>query len=80
MTELSESFYITLIATVSAMFGFSLRMCLRSRCNEVNLFCLKIRRDVDLEHEEVQNNPDATMQDLEHGKIYKSNSEQNITL
>jgi hypothetical protein len=52
MTQLSESFYITLIATVSAILTLSLRMCLRSRCSDVECLCFKIRRDVDLESQE----------------------------
>lgn len=52
MTELSEAFYITLIATFSAMFGLTLRMCLRSRCDQVECGCIKIHRQSDLESQE----------------------------
>lgn len=79
MTELSESFYITLVATVSALITFSLRMILRSRCSDVSCFCFKIHRDVDLEAQEAmqpQNPNNATMDE-----IYRTESkEQNIRL
>lgn len=52
MTELSEAFYITLVATFSAMFGLTLRMCLRSRCDQVECGCIKIHRQTDLESQE----------------------------
>lgn len=52
MTELSESFWVAFIATISAMFGLTLRMCLRSRCSDVECLCLKVHRDTDLESQE----------------------------
>lgn len=52
MTELSEAFWITFVATISAMFGLTLRMCLRSRCDQVECLCLKIHRQTDLESQE----------------------------
>ena len=51
-TELTETFWVAFIATISAMFGLSLRMCLRSRCSDVECLCLKVKRDVDLEAQE----------------------------
>jgi hypothetical protein len=78
MAELSEAFWIAFIATVSAMFGLSLRMCLRSRCDRVDCLCLKIHRDTQLEHDEAQNNPDTSTRDLELGEIY--NRSEKITI
>lgn len=78
MTELSEAFFITLIATVSAMFGLSLRMCLRSRCERVECCCFKVQRAVELEHDEAQDQPNNSVSDLELGEIYKKDGK--ITL
>jgi len=51
MTELSESFYITLVATASALIGLCVRYALRSKCDRVECLCLKIHRAVDLEEQ-----------------------------
>lgn len=78
MTELSESFFITLIATVSAIITLSLRMILRSRCSDVSCFCFRIHRDVDLEAQEAmhsQNQNNATMDE-----IYRTENKENIRL
>ena len=76
---LSETFWIAFIATVSTMFGLSLRMCLRSRCDTIQLGCIRIHRAVDLEANEAmqpQNPNNATMDEL-----YRTESkEQNIRL
>lgn len=78
MTGLSESFWVAFIATISAMFGLSLRMCLRSRCDQVDCLCFKIHRDTHLEHDEAQNNHDSSTSDLELGEIYQKH--QKITM
>ena len=79
MTEvLSETFWIAFIATVSTMFGLSLRMCLRSRCDVIQLGCIRKHRAVDLEAQEAMRagtGPNATMDDL-----YRSESKENIRL
>lgn len=45
MTDYSEGFWITLAGLIVGFLGLSIRMCLKSKCDEVNLCCLKIHRD-----------------------------------
>jgi hypothetical protein len=45
MVDYSEGFWITLAGLVIGFCGLSLKMCLKSKCDEVNLCCLKIHRD-----------------------------------
>lgn len=71
-TELSESFYITLVATASALIGLSIRYALRSKCDRVECGCLKIHRAVDLE-EGGQNSQQSQ-------NIYRQDTEENIRL
>ena len=42
MVELSETFYVFVVATASALIGLILKLCYDSKCTDINLFCLKI--------------------------------------
>jgi len=52
MVDLSETFYVFIVATVSALIGLILKLCYDSKCTDINLFCLKIKRDTAGEIEE----------------------------
>ena len=49
MTDYSEGFWITLTGLVIGFLGLSVRMCLKSKCDQVEFCCLKIHRDTDAE-------------------------------
>lgn len=70
MAELTETFWVAFIATISAMFGLSLRMCLRSRCDQVDCLCLKVHRAVDLESQEHQEHQQHQQQEPRLDEIY----------
>lgn len=73
--ELSETGLISILTIVSAIIGLSLRMCLRSKCDQVECLCFKIHRNVELE-----NQPPANT-DLEMNNIYRNAEDsQKITL
>jgi hypothetical protein len=74
-TELSESFYITLIATASALLGLCVRYALRSKCDRVECCCIKIHRAVDLEAGTAETEGSPT-----RGNIYRQETEENIRL
>lgn len=42
-------FWIILAGVMSSFFGLTLRACLKSKCDEVNCFCLKIHRNTEQE-------------------------------
>jgi hypothetical protein len=44
-------FFVSIATIVAAMYKFSVTYCLKSKCTEFNLCCLKIRRDVKAEVE-----------------------------
>ncbi len=69
-TDLSESFYITLVATASALIGLCVRYALRSKCDRVECGCIKIHRAVDLEEGPT----------LETGQIYRQDTQENIRI
>jgi hypothetical protein len=55
--ELSEVFYTFLItSTIGLLIGIA-RICYKSKCKTVDMCCLKIVRDVDIEKEEMQMAP-----------------------
>ncbi len=64
MVELSETGLISVLTIVSAIIGLSLRMCLKSKCDQVDCLCLKIHRNVELENQLPANT------DLEMNNIY----------
>jgi len=66
MVNLSETGLISVLTIVSAVIGLSLRMCLRSKCDQVDCFCFKIHRNVELETSPPNNT------DLEMNNIYNS--------
>jgi hypothetical protein len=74
---LSEVFWTSFVLSVSAMFGLSLRMCLRSRCDRVDCLCLKIHRDTQLESLEAGNNRIQEEPELDNREIYNN---EKITL
>lgn len=78
--ELSETGLISVLTIVSAIIGLSLRMCLKSRCQEVSIAfgCIKVHRNVELESAE--NQPPSNT-DLEMNNIYRGGEdEQKIAL
>lgn len=52
MVELSETFWALLLTTVSGFLLVTLKFCYKSKCKTVDMCCLKIVRDVDIEKEE----------------------------
>ena len=42
---LSETFYVFVVASASALFGIILKVCYDSKCTEIDSLCLKIKRD-----------------------------------
>jgi hypothetical protein len=52
MTTLTEVFWVTFIATVSGMLIKLASMCYKSKCKEVDVCCLKIVRDTNIEEKE----------------------------
>lgn len=47
--DYSEGFWITMTGLIIGFLGLSVRMCLKSKCDHVELCCLKIHRNVDVE-------------------------------
>lgn len=50
--EVSEVFLTFIITSVVGLVGVSLRICYKSKCNEVSCCCMKIKRDTQAETEE----------------------------
>ena len=47
-------FWMFLITSSSAFLLAVLKMCYKSKCSELNLCCLKIKRDVNVEEKEME--------------------------
>ena len=73
MTDYSEGFWITMTGLIIGFLGLSVKMCLRSKCDSVDLCCLKIHRNVEVEEK-------AEEIELKYG-VYdgqKGNKEENV--
>ena len=51
---MTEMFWMFLITSSSAFLLAVLKMCYKSKCSELNLCCLKIKRDVNVEEKEME--------------------------
>ena len=50
MTTYSEGFWITMAGLIIGFAGLTIRLCLKSKCDDVSVCCcIKIHRAVDLE-------------------------------
>ena len=56
MGDISEGvnavFYISLVTIFCTSFRLAIKFCYKSKCKQVDLCCLKIIRDVDVEKQE----------------------------
>ena len=51
MTDLTETFWVAFVGTIIGFLGLTLKMCLKSKCDNVEVCCIKIRRNVEVEQE-----------------------------
>jgi len=49
---LSETFYVFVVATGSALIGLILKLCYDSKCTDIDCLCLKVKRNTAGEIEE----------------------------
>ena len=52
MVELSETFWITLMGAAGAAFALMIRALSRSKCDNIEICCVKIHRNIGAEIEE----------------------------
>ena len=54
MSGMSEMFWMFLITSSTTFLFAVIKMCYKSKCSEVSVCCLKIRRDVNVEEKEME--------------------------
>ena len=54
MTDLSETFFITVLGTGAGILGLIIRAMSRSKCDEISFCGLHIHRRVDLENDDIE--------------------------
>jgi len=59
MTELSETFWLTLMATGSAIVALIIKKLSSSKYDEVSCFGIRIHRKVELEEEDLESKSDS---------------------
>lgn len=71
---MDDVFWISITTILVGFFGMSMRMCLRSKCDNVECFCLKIHRNTEQEIDL----PDTTNTNMID--IYRNKSNDNIII
>ena len=54
MAELSETFYLTMMATGSGLLALIIRTLMKSKCDEVSCFGFHIHKKVELEINDIE--------------------------
>ena len=49
MTDLTETCWVAFVGTIIGFLGLTLKMCLKSKCDNVEVCCIKIHRNVEVE-------------------------------
>jgi len=52
MSDLSETFWVAFVASIIGFLCLSLKMCLKSKCDSIEICGLKIHRNIEAEIEE----------------------------
>ena len=52
MTDLIETFWVAFVGNIVGFLGLSLKMALKSKCDSIDCFCIKIHRNVEAEIQE----------------------------
>ena len=56
----NETFWISFISICSGLFIISLKYCLKSKCDRVECFCLKLHRNTEQEVPDIEAPPTPT--------------------
>ena len=59
MIELSETFWLTVLATGSAILALIIKKISSSKCDEISCFGVHIHRRVELEHDDIETNSET---------------------
>lgn len=54
MPELTEGYLILLTTSSFAFFALAMKMCLKSKCDQVECFCFKIHRNTEQEVNDIE--------------------------
>ena len=54
MVDLSETFWLTVLATGSAILALVIKKISSSKCDEINCFGIRIHRKVELEKDDIE--------------------------
>ena len=59
MVELSESFWLTLLATAAAVLGLIVKKMSASKCDEISCWGIRVHRRVELELDDIESKTDS---------------------
>ena len=57
--ELSESFWLTLLATSAAVMGIIVKKLSTSKCDEISCWGIRVHRRVELEQDDIESKTDS---------------------
>jgi hypothetical protein len=69
MVELSETFYLTLMATVTGILGLVIKKLSASKCDEVSCWGIHIHRRVEMETSDVESMEEEVPSNMRQNSI-----------
>jgi hypothetical protein len=57
--DINSLFFLSLATMICGFFSLALRYCYKSKCKDIDICCIKIKRDTDIEYKEDVNNIDS---------------------
>ena len=57
--DINSVFWLSLATMSCTFFSLALRYCYKSKCKDVDICCIKIKRDIETEYKEDINNIDS---------------------
>ena len=57
--DIDSVFFLSLATMAFGFFSLALRYCYKSKCKDIDMCCIKIKRDIETEYKEDLNNIDS---------------------
>ena len=57
--DIDSVFFLSLATMAFGFFSLALRYCYKSKCKDIDMCCIKIKRDIEAEYKEDLNNIDS---------------------
>ena len=72
--DIDSVFFLSLATMAFGFFSLALRYCYKSKCKDIDMCCIKIKRDIETEYkEDIQNSRESIKLDTPTNNYYNNN-------